>query len=475
MNMKSQKLTIVGGGITGLSAAFYAQQSMPDAQITVLESSGFWGGVLQTESAEGYLIEHSADMFTTDPEAAIRICDRLGRSEELLQTIPIDDRAYVATDEAIHPVPRGLSLMLPSDLDSVLDSPLLTTGAKERFRAEEHIPPSEWSQDESLLSFATRRFGREIYETLIQPLVGGIYTADPEKLSMQATMARFVAMEKQHGSLIQAGRVAKGKTIQREASGARYGMFRAPKKGIGELVRWIIEALPKVEFKTDSIVKSVAKVESGWQITTRDAGSESPRELEADGLVLATSARVSGRLLQAVDAELAKDLNKIEAASSAVVILGIDRQQLDRDFSGYGIIVPSILNRDVIATSFGSNKFEGRAPDGKILVRCFIGGALRRELVELEDERLVEMAILELQRTVGFKGEPGLTRVIRWRNCMPQYHLGHRELVAGIEELAANHRGLELAGNSYRGVGIPACIESGALAVERLVNDLADV
>ncbi len=469
MNLK--KLTIVGGGITGLSAAFFAQRAIPDAQITVLESGECWGGVLQTESADGYLIERSADMFTTDPESAIRICEDLGKTDELLQTIPIDDRAYVATDETIHPVPRGLSLMLPSDLDSILASPLLSEAAKERFLAEEQIPASDWSHDESLFSFATRRFGREVYETLIQPLVGGIYTADPAKLSMQATMARFVAMEKQHGSLIQAGRIAKGKAIQREASGARYGMFRAPQQGIGELIRWIMESLPKVDFQNNSNVKTVAKTKSSWQITTIDSRSGQSQQIETDGLILTTSAKISGRLLQLVDGELAKDLGKIEAASSAVVILGIDREQLGQDFSGYGIIVPSILNRDVIATSFGSNKFEGRAPDGKVLIRCFIGGALRRELVDLDDEKLIAIATEELQRTVGFHGKPDLTRVIRWRNCMPQYHLGHRELVDGIEELIVNHQGLELAGNSYRGVGIPACIESGARAVERLTAE----
>ncbi len=469
--MKSQTITIVGGGITGLSAAFFAQRAMPDAQITVLESSELWGGVLQTESTEGYLIEHSADMFTTDPESAIQICEHLGKTDELLQTIPIDDRAYVATEDTIHPVPRGLSLMLPSDLESILATPLLSEAAKDRFQAEEQIAPNDWIQDESLLSFATRRFGREVYETLIQPLVGGIYTADPEKLSMQATMARFVAMEKQHGSLIQAGRVARGKAIQREASGARYGMFRAPKQGISELIRWIMESLPKVDFQINSSVESVAKVDAGWQVTTVGSDSKAVQKLETEGLVLATSAKISGRLLQSVDGELAKDLAKIEAASSAVVILGIDREQLGQEFSGYGIIVPSILNRDVIATSFGSNKFAGRAPDGKVLIRCFIGGALRRELVDLDDKKLVEMAIEELRLTVGFQGKPELTRVIRWRNCMPQYHLGHRDLVDGIEALTTNHQGLELAGNSYRGVGIPACIESGAKAVERLIAE----
>ena len=191
--------------------------------------------------------------------------------------------------------------------------------------------------------------------------------------------------------------------------------------------------------------------------------------------MVATSAGIAGKLLDGVDSELAQQLGTIQAASSAIVVIGVDRDQINRQFEGYGIIVPSVLNRNVIATSFSSNKFAGRAPAGKLLVRTFIGGALQPELVELDDEALVKIAADELNATVGFSGQPELSRVYRWRNCMPQYHLGHVERVESIRQMTRQHRGLQLAGNSYRGVGIPACIQSGSEAIERLVDQISDL
>ena len=221
-------IAIVGGGITGLAAAYRVQNLKPNARVILLESSDRVGGVLRTEQVDGYLVEHSADMFTTDPPVALDLIRELGKTEELVETLPARDRAYVATEDSIHPVPRGLSLMSPTDIDAVLDSPLLDDEAKKRFLDEEGVPVSDWTDDESLESFAVRRFGRTAFERLIQPLVSGIYTADPAKLSMKATMSRFVDMELGHGSLIRAA-ANKKKSVDAEASGARYGLFRAPK------------------------------------------------------------------------------------------------------------------------------------------------------------------------------------------------------------------------------------------------------
>ena len=186
--------------------------------------------------------------------------------------------------------------------------------------------------------------------------------------------------------------------------------------------------------------------------------------------MLATPARVSAHLLRSVDDSLGQALSTIEAASSAIVVLGIDQSQLSKTFDGYGIIVPSILNRNVIATSFSSNKFSGRAPEGKHLIRCFIGGAMQSDLVDLTDEQLVDIATGELNATLGFSGSPEMSRVYRWRNAMPQYHLGHLDRVDDIDSMVATHPGLELAGNSYRGVGIPACIKSGTDAIDRIME-----
>jgi len=473
MNSPQKTIAIVGGGITGLAAAYRAQTSMPGSKIVLLESSGRLGGVLQTDSVDGYLIEQSADMFTSDPPAARELCLQLDKTDQLIETIPIPDRAFVAADETIHPVPRGLSLMLPGNLAAVMSSPLLDQAARLRFAAERDVPASTWATDESLESFAVRRFGRSTFDHLIQPLVGGIYTADPKRLSMQATMARFVEMEKKHGSLISAAESSPGRAIESEASGARYGMFRAPKHGIGQLVDWLRNALTEVDIRTDCPVRSMSKPAARWVIQTEQLG-EGNNPIHADGVVLATPASVSSLLLHSIDLGLQQKLESIEAASTAIVVLGIDKTQIAKKFDGYGIIVPSILNRKVIATSFSSNKFRGRAPDGKLLIRCFIGGALQSELLDLDDEKLVNIASDELEKTIGFSGLPELTRVFRWRNCMPQYHLGHLDLVADIERLVTLHSGLELAGNSYRGVGIPACIQSGFEAIERLAKCFAD-
>ena len=308
---------------------------------------------------------------------------------------------------------------------------------------------------------------------------------------MNATMAKFVEMEQAHGSLIIAGEKKNSNSDDRKASGARYGLFRSPEFGMGQLVDWIVEALDRVEVRTNCSVTEINKDAAGWSLkfqgrvsvgTSSVAGvvktsgnnqpATDPETIQADGVVIATSAKVAGNILNPIDSTLADRLKQIKAASSAIVILAVDASQIERQFDGYGIIVPAILNRKVIATSFSSNKFAGRAPDGKILIRTFIGGALQSELVELSDEELVAIATDELKKTVGFEGEPEFSSVHRWRNCMPQYHLGHLELLEEIDALIGKQFGIEIAGNSYRGVGVPACIQSGYEAIKRLVVDL---
>jgi len=359
--------------------------------------------------------------------------------------------------------------MSPGDIDAVLDSPLLDEVAKQRFVDEQAVPASDWVNDESLESFAVRRFGRSAFDRLIQPLVSGIYTADPAKLSMKATMARFVDMELGHGSLIRAAANPQNDSADKDASGARYGLFRAPRQGIGQLVQWLKETLTDVDIRANCNVVSISKNESKWMIQL-DHTHAADQILSADGIILATPAQPSARLVESFDSVLADRLSSIEAASAAIVVLGIDRSQLSSNFQGYGIIVPTILNRKIIACSFSSNKFADRAPEGKMLVRCFIGGALQSDLVDLEDHQLIRIATEALATMLGFEGQPEIARVYRWRNCMPQYHLGHLDRIREIDCLTAKHVGLELAGNSYRGVGIPACIQSGTEALERLVD-----
>ena len=464
-----QNIVVVGGGIAGLATVLEIERLAPRAQVTLFDSSTRLGGVLASEQISGFTIETSADMFTVEPTTALDLVRQLGREEQLLTTKPTKDRAYVATADGIQPLPRGFSLMLPADVDAVLASPILSDAGKQRFLQEQQLPPRDCSADESLESFAVGRFGREVFERLIQPLAGGIYTADPKKLSMRATMQRFIDMEQQFGSLIAAGKAkAKKECASAEASGARYGLFRAPKGGMGCLVDWMVAAVERADLRINQAVTSIEKNGPSWRVTTAE------ESIDANALVLATGAAVAGRLLGNLDSTLAASLESITAASSAIVVLALDQEQfespLGKDFGGYGIICPHVLGRQAIACSFSSNKFSNRAPDGKVIVRCFIGGALQADLVDRSDGQLLSIAMAELRQWLGLEGDAEWFKVYRWRNCMPQYTLGHLDRVSQIEQCVSQQIGLELAGNSYRGVGVPACIESGTQAARRLLG-----
>ena len=473
----SKEIGIIGGGIAGLAAAWKLQKLLPDARISVFEASDRLGGFLQTEVEHGYRIDQSADMFTTAPSTALDVCRELGREHELIATRPVKQRAFVATDDGIAPVPNGFSLMLPNDVDAVMESDLLDAEGKARFLAEEYVPVRSAETDECLASFAVRRFGKQAFDHLIQPLVSGIYTADPEKLSMQATLSRFVSMERKHGSLIAAARFQSSPQEQainkiafadQAASGARYDLFRAPQNGMGQLVEWIVQDLGDVQVFKQSGVTQVHQVDERWNVEFRSGAS--PRSFDA--LIVATGAGEGSRLLSEVNDDLASELASIEAASCAIVVLGFDAKQFETEFRGYGIVIPACLRRKMIAASFSSNKFAGRAPDGKVLVRCFVGGALQSELVDLSDEELQAISVHELDRMLGIRGKPEMGRVIRWRNSMPQYHIGHQDRIRKIEQWVGGQPGLELAGNSYNGVGIPVCLDSGIRAAKNIVSQL---
>ena len=464
MNNDPNSFAIIGGGISGLSAAWYLKKLRPQALVTVFESSDNIGGVLQTVRDGDFLIEQAADMFVARPDAALELCRNLGIEDELLTTKPVEERAFIGIGDELHPVPQGLSMMVPTLAQPILETKLLTDAGKQRFLAEDKIPPTDIDGDESLKSFAVRRFGVEAYEKIIQPMVSGIYTADPEKLSMRATMKRFVDMERTEGSLIAATKLS---AEDQAARGARYDLFRAPQGGVGQLVESLADALarfPNTTIATNSPVASIERLGQRWVIDAGDAAQS------FDGLIVATGAASASRMLAGVDAELSNALGGIETASSAIVAIGINQVQLKKSFDGFGIIYPHIDGGQVIAISFSSNKFAGRCNDDQLLIRVFIGGAMQSELVDLDDEALFEIALAQLDKSVGLQGQPIFKRVFRWRNCMPQYHLGHVERVKQIEVLASAHANFALAGNSYHGVGIPACVESGKNAAEKVLD-----
>lgn len=465
-----RRVVVVGGGITGLAAAHRLLELDATLDVLLLEASGRLGGVLQTERRNGFLVERSADMFTTRDPWALELCRRIGLEKELIETRAEHRRAFVVRQGRLIPVPAGFSLMTPTRLWPLVTTPLLSWRGKLRLAGEYFVAARREEGDESLADFARRRLGNEVFRWLIQPVVGGIYTADPERLSMAATMRQFVEMERRHGGLIRGVQRQAGKRDMRAASGARYGMFVAPRDGMSRLIEAIAERLPADTVRLGRAVQQIEPgSEGGWRLSLQ--GGE---PLEADALILATPAPVAARLLDPVHAELAGEVRGIPHAGAAVVVRGYRRDQLDHPADGFGFVVPLAEGRRILAGSFASVKFAGRAAEEHLLLRTFVGGACQPELLQLSDAQIERLVDEELGQLLGARGRPLFSEVVRWENTMPQYHVGHLDRVRRIEAHVESLPGLELCGNAYRGVGIPFCVHDGERAAESLLNRRAE-
>jgi oxygen-dependent protoporphyrinogen oxidase len=335
---------------------------------------------------------------------------------------------------------------------------------------EYFLPRGKTDADESLAHFVRRRFGQEALERLVQPLVGGIYTADPERLSLKATMSRFLEMERTYGSVIRGLRQQK-KTASRDsdtsASGARYGMFVSLAGGIDSLLTTLRQRVAdRATIRTQTAVSAIALHSEGGYLLTLPGGAQE----RFDAVVLAIPAYRIADMVQNFSPETAADLRKIEYASTAIVISGHKLSDIAHPLDAFGLVVPAIERRKILAVSFTSRKFPGRAPEGRIILRTFVGGAMQPELLRQSDEEIQRMVRGELEQILGLRGTPDFSIVARWDRAMPQYHVGHVELVSRIEESLEKHPGLALAGNAWHGVGIPDCIHSGELAAEKVLN-----
>lgn len=472
---ESPRVAVIGGGISGLAAAHRLCELAPRLHLTLFEASDRLGGVLETIHRDGFLIEKSADNFITSFPWGVDLCRRVGLGDQLLSTSDEHRQAFVVSRGKLRKIPDGFLIMAPTRLWPVIASPILSPLGKLRLALEKFVRPRAEGGDESLASFARRRMGREAYERLVQPLVGGIYTADPERLSVLATMPRFVEMERQHGSLLAAAlKNRRAQAAKSADSGARYSMFVAPREGMSSLVDAVAARLPRGAVRFGSRVERIAQRADGrWSVLSAMSNARQTAVEEIyDAVIVAAPSPQAVKLLENIDASLAADLSGIDRAGAAVVALAYDRAQIAHRLDGFGFVVPLVERLNILSGSFSSVKYSGRAPEGKVLCRVFLGGACQRELLDRDDATLRRIAHEELARLLGIAGAPILSEVVRWANAMPQYHVGHVDRVARIEAAVAKHRGLALAGNAYRGVGVPQCIHSGEQAAERTLAHL---
>ena len=468
---------MIGAGISGLAAAHRLVELGLGQRLSVFEASPRLGGVLATVHEDGYQVEQSADNFITTIPWGLDLCRKLSLADNLIQTNPAHRRTFVVRRGRLHRLPDGFLMMAPTRMWPLAVTPILSPMGKLRAGLEYFIPPRLSNGDESMASFVRRRLGREVFDRLVEPLVSAVYAADLERLSVEATLSRFREMEREHGSLIRAmRRQMKARRHSPRESGARYSMFVTLREGLCSMIDAIEGRLPQGCVRLGTAVERLQRMETGWDVWSRTGDRRlehqaiPPQPEMFDALVLATPSHVTARLLEPVDPQLARDLGNIGHSGTAIVSLGFDREQVGHPLNGMGVVVPAIEQSPILACSFSSQKYAHRAPEGKLLLRVFVGGARRPELAEMDDAELLPLVLNHLKPLLDLRGEPRYCDIAHWPNTMPQYHVGHNELVARIEARAAKLPGLHLAGNAFHGVGIPDCIHGGELAAEAVAG-----
>jgi oxygen-dependent protoporphyrinogen oxidase len=465
-------LVVVGGGVTALAAAHraveIARERGVDLDVRVVEARRRLGGTIATERADGFLVEAGPDSFLSEKPWALALCRRLGVEDRLVRTDDRFRKVFVWFRGRLHPLPDGFQLLAPTRLAPFATSSLFSWRGKARMALDLFLPRGGGAlpggDDESLGAFVRRRLGAEALERVAQPLVAGIYTANPEDLSLAATMPRFVEVERRDRSLILGLRRALARAPQPGTSGARWSLFVTFAGGMETLISALADRLPDSAVVLGQRAAALERLGAGWRLATADGA-----RFEADHVILATEAHASARLLRYVDPALATLLGETEYAGAATVSLGYRRADVAHPLDGFGFVVPRGEGKALLAGTFSSVKYPGRAPDDHVLIRCFMGGALNAALLDEDDASLVARARAELGESLGVTAEPVLIRASRWPASMPQYRVGHLARVEAIERRAAAIPGLHLAGAAYRGVGIADCVRSGEAAAEAVL------
>ena len=475
-----RRVVVIGGGISGLAAAHRLLERSTDASTTrlevqLLEGSSRVGGTIRTRERDGFLLETGPDSFISEKPEALELARRLGLEDRLIQTNNAHRRSFIVRQGRLLPVPEGFQLLAPSRLWPFVTSPIFSWAGKARMALELLLPRrtnTNGSSDESLAEFVRRRFGQEALVRMAQPMVGGIYTADPEKLSLKATMPRFLEMERKHRSLIWAMWNNRRRITREESqgtSGARYSLFLSFDEGMQLLSDTLAQRLPTEVLRLKAKVEQVSFDREKKEWVIRVDGSEAIR---ADALCVALPGYAAGALLKEVDEQLAAELEAIPYASTATINFGWRREDIPHPLDGFGFVVPFAERRAILACTFTSVKFRGRAPEGHALLRAFVGGALQPEMFALDEEEMTRRVLRDLRELLGIEKPPLFSVVEKWPRSMAQYMIGHLERVARIKQRVYALGTLQLAGNAYHGAGLPDCIRGGERAAEEIIKAL---
>jgi protoporphyrinogen/coproporphyrinogen III oxidase len=462
-----KRIAIIGGGISGLSAAFYLQKARAagaDLEYTLFESGQRLGGSMYSDRVEGCLVEAGPDSFLTEKPWAVALCKELGIADQLIGSNDAQRKTYIVVKGRMVVMPDGLMFMVPTQLVPTALSSLFSWSTKLRMARELLHPPRPMQSDETVAQLVERHFGVEVVDRLADPLLSGVYGGDAAKLSARAVLPRFVEMEEKYGSLSRAMLAAHKKMMATRKDPPR-PLFTSLQDGMQQMVDAIADRLDPESIRLRTHVLRVYPEDSSWRVSVEMNGEE-----RFDAALIATPANIAGTLLDGVDRGLARNLQDITYSSSVTVTLGYYMDQLAVLPPGFGFLVPRSEGTRMLACTFAHNKFPHRAPEGKGILRCFLGGARDEAVLGLTDDEILETVYRELKDILKLAARPIFARVYRWRGAMAQYEPGHIARVERIEKRVAEIPGLALAGNAYHGIGVPDCIRSGMEAANSLVQ-----
>ena len=461
------RIAIVGGGISGLSAAFAIEEHRratgAHLDYTLYESSSRLGGVLRTEFVDGCLVEAGPDSFITEKPWATDLCRAVGIGDQLIGSNDVDRKTYILVRGRLVEMPDGLMFMVPTKILPTGLSPLFSWKTKLRMMQELYHPPRAVDHDESVAAFVERHYGAEMVDRLADPLLSGVYGGEAASLSIRAVLPRFAEMERTHGSLGRAMLAARKKMLAGSRKSAP-PLFTSLKQGMQYLAETVILKLTASSLRTDVKVQALQPEAGGWVVS---AGLESDY---FDGVVVALPARAAADVLRIASPALCAELATVDYSSSITVGLGYNREVRDALPPGFGFLVPRSESHQLLAATFVHNKFPHRAPEDRALLRCFFAGSNAEKVWEHSADQIVAIVRTELQQILGLRAEPLFARVYKWKSAMAQYGVGHLERLDRIEKLRHKLPGLALAGNGYRGIGVPDCVRSGREAVKQLLQ-----
>ncbi len=459
-----KRIAIIGGGISGLSAAFALEKHRRAGvavEYALFESSPRLGGVLLTESIDGCLIEAGPDSFLTEKPWAADLCREVGLAEQLIASNDRDRKTYILVNGHLVPMPDGLMFMVPTKMLPAIWSPLFSTRTKFRMMREWFQSPRKSPADESVASFVERHYGREVVDRLADPLLSGVYGGHADKLSLRAVLPRFAEMEASHGSL---GRALISTLQKTPKPAAPKPLFTSLKNGMQQMAGAIISHLPPSTLHINTPVQAIQQQDTSWLVSAGYATDQ------FDAVILATSTPAAARL--GLPTQLTSALAAIEYTSSVTIAIAYDRQVRQSLPPGFGFLVPRSEGKRLLAATFVHNKFPHRAPPDRALIRCFLGGAHHPAILDQSDEEILRLAKQELRQILHLTAEPLFTRIYKWKDAMAQYNVGHIERINAIEQGCRDLPNLALAGNAYHGIGVPDCVRSGTEAANRILQTL---